>query len=200
MRRTRLVLLAVLSLLATNTQAAFYSDNKFSGINVLGYGNYTAILHGDYDNKYIVIDESPNSNVADFIQKANEALFLLFVGNGEFSATDIDLYGINGTTPYRDLFLTFGQDYWYRHWHLAYVSNQVGIDENDLIYFNKRATLTEYTMASGLVWGEQNNIYQVQWIKEEQTLPISEVPLPASIFLFAPAILGFIAFRRRKFG
>jgi hypothetical protein len=78
---------------------------------------------------------------------------------------------------------------------LIFTSTQIQVSVNDIVQLSINGLFNNGSF--GFYNFSQTNVLYAG-IEERTAPPIGEVPVPAAVFMFAPALLGFLGLRRRK--
>jgi len=143
--------------------------------------------YGEYDVSFN--DYSPETQVygREFSLQANIALLQMFTDPLYFQGHDVDMFGPASTRGCLDS-------------RLCAMVTPTYISGNSIFYdgvYNRYAPydgIDSMTQQSSL-WlpGEPYKTFST-W---QPSVPLGAVPIPAALFMFAPALLGFMGFRRR---
>jgi hypothetical protein len=179
------LLIFVTLMVSTNTYAAttqiFDGSGQMvgiTGIEVSGYGTWDVSLNNFFVGTVPIYDKA-------FAQLASDALLVLYTGGGLFQGTESDFKSeknkgceFAGGCLFVTLYEKLNFD-WYR---MAFFQNKHEVyDSIDLIGLNHIQN-RDFANVTFLDWTQSS---------------VSTVPVPAALFMFAPALLGFLGFRRK---
>lgn len=147
-----------------------------NNVNVLGYGLYNVTLNDNFSGK--LYSEG-------FASAATDSLFNLYTGTGLFQGSTSDFNNVAnlGCRLSNNCLLhtAFDQLTDINYHFKAFANWNEENDHHDKAYTNT-------------LWaGVYANVSFLEWAP----VGVSEVPIPAAAFMFAPALLGFMGLRRR---
>lgn len=147
-----------------------------------------------FDVTFIAKPTSIVSYESGFAQLASSTLFSLFDIGGVFSIT---IYDVNANHPQSlEIYHTVEKlvyDPWYGESHRT-----INSIYNDFDSFDGDYSYQDYSGMSNSGLASYISSNPIEFLAVwTPSIEVSEVPVPAAAFLFAPALLGFMGFRRK---
>lgn len=180
------LLIFVTLMVSTNSYAAttqvFDGSGQMvgiTGIEVSGYGTWDVSLNNFFGGTVPIYDKA-------FAQLASDALLVLYTGGGLFQGTESDFKSEKNK----------GCEFAGGCLFVTLYEKIIGSDFYRQAFFNNHREIYDSGDLIGLSHIRNRNYANVTFLDWTQS-SVSAVPIPAALFMFAPALLGFFGLRRK---